>query len=218
MSTMKAPGADAKVDFNVIGYTQCVAELVVTHLETPENRKITRTMLVRGILEFGVTASWLRGKGDAGLAALRSELYRTNTNAALEHVKIGEEGSRLVTLAQEHLDSPSPEWNELVPQAKFFEQKCKDMDTDLPLYVLYRDYSQFCHPSLGTPGVHLPEKGDPEGWHFDRPPVQVFLPFVWAVSASNQYLKDAGITTTLNVIGSMIQDPIGLTVKTAGTL
>jgi hypothetical protein len=99
------------------------------------------------------------------------------------------------------------------PRIHLLELICGQLDTNPPLYAVYRMFSQYAHASLSVADRYTSGPDHPSKAQLDRPLEAVLTPFVWAVKASNDLLLDAPFSQSLATIEALMGSRIEISLK-----
>jgi hypothetical protein len=174
---VEATGHIAKV---VLGLTSAAAEAAQAYRGLPAQFPVAKGILGRSVLEFSVTAVWVRLQGEPALQSMHHESERQRRNLAKGILDGGFEASPELVEEARNVDAKElPALGPLKQTAKDFIKICEQLDTNPPLYPIYRMFSQYSHASLGiadrytTSGAHWSDQ------HLDRPLRS--SPFEWCI-------------------------------------
>ncbi|MCU6480138.1 DUF5677 domain-containing protein [Arthrobacter sp. A2-55] len=168
------PGFDVRTDshesdINVIGLTFAAAELAQSYLDTATDNRIARAVLGRAILEFSTRALWLALNGETGLEAMRwyshKKIHQYATALANQDLSDFPELRKEVDEAM--AEGKAPPMPPLGGQAEHVDQMMDTLNAGKGMYVMYRGFSQYAHPTLGVSGsyVRVDDEGRPR---FDK--------------------------------------------------
>lgn len=218
----KLPGFEIRPDshesdINVIGLTFAAAELAQSYLDTPADNRIARAVLGRSILEFSTRALWLAQSGAQGLEGMRwysrKRIHQYATALDKQDLSAFPELRREVdeAIAEGRAPAPPP----LGPQAESVERMMESLDKSNGLYVMYRGFSQYAHPTLGVSGSYfrLDDEGRPRFQRvsnapFDDENIQtVMFPLLHAFEAADMAIVGTPFRRQLDVLRMQLNLP-----------